>query len=71
MTCDPIRRRALSAYGWSDGYPLPTVVTIVKIGGLRYVLLMRHGKLLACYRIRNDGKLKRLVRIPRRASSAD
>lgn len=65
MTADPIRRRALAAYGWSDGYPLPTAATIVKTSdGLSYVLLTRNRKLLACYRIRNDGKLKRLVRVP-------
>lgn len=60
----PIIRRALAAYGWSDGVPLPTSVRLETIAKLQYVVLRKHGELLACYRVRNDGKLKRLVRLP-------
>lgn len=60
----PILRRALAAYGWSNGEPLPTSARIETHEGLRYVVLRRNGSVLACYRVRNDGKLKRLVRLP-------
>jgi hypothetical protein len=64
MATHELIRRALAAYGWSDGEPLPTATAIQKIGGLRYVLLHRSKALLAVYRVRNDGKLKRLKRLP-------
>lgn len=60
----PIIRRALAAYGWSDGEPLPTSAKLETHNDLRYVVLRKAGVLLACYRVRNDGKLKRLVRLP-------
>lgn len=60
----PVIRRALAAYGWSDGEPLPTAAEPLTIDGLDYVALRRGSALLACYRVRNDGKLKRLVRLP-------
>lgn len=53
-------RRALAAYGWSDGEPLPTSATFEIYARLWYVVIRRRGRLLACYRVRNDGKLKRL-----------
>jgi hypothetical protein len=64
MTTHPIIRRALAAYGWSDGEPLPTSARLHTIGGLQYVVLRRAKALLACYRVRNDDKLKRLIRLP-------
>ena len=64
MPADEITRRALAAYGWSDGMPLPTSVRRRKIKGLDYVTLYAREKLLAVYRVRNDGKLKRLIRLP-------
>lgn len=64
MPLDEVTRRALSAYARTDGDPLPTTAGIERHGGLRYVVLRARGKLLACYRVRNDGKLKRLVRLP-------
>ena len=60
----PITRRALSAYGWSDGEPLPTSVKTEAVGRMQYVVLRRAKIILAVYRVRNDGKLKRLVRLP-------
>ncbi len=64
VTTDLIIRRALSAYTRTDGEPLPTSTTIERHGSLRYVVLRRSRALLACYRIRNDDKLKRLIRLP-------
>lgn len=64
MPLDPLCTRALAAFFASDGDDLPTSAVVRKLGGKRYVVLSRGGKLLACYRVRNDGKLKRLVRLP-------
>jgi len=66
MALDEVSRRALVAYVKTDGDPLPSSVESTKIDGLKYVVLKRAGKLLACYRVRNDGKLKRLVRLPKK-----
>lgn len=59
-----VLRRAIAAYGWSDGEPLPTSARVQKLAGLEYAVLRRGSVVLACYRVRNDGKLKRLVRLP-------
>lgn len=64
MALDELTRRALAAYFESGGGELPSVTDVVKVGGKRYVTLKRSGRLLAAYRVRNDGKLKRLVRLP-------
>lgn len=64
MTLDELTRRALSAYFDSGGDELPSVTKLHRIKGKHYVTLRRAGKLLACYRVRNDGKLKRLIRLP-------
>lgn len=64
MPIEEIARRALAAYFESDGDELPTSTNVQKLAGKRYVTLKRAGRLLACYRVRNDGKLKRLVRLP-------
>lgn len=64
MVFDDTTRRALVAYARTDGEPLPTAAGIEKVGGLRYVVLRARTKVIAAYRVRNDGKLKRLVRIP-------
>lgn len=61
---DPTVRRALVAYFETGGDVMPTSQAVRKIGGKRYVVLHRGARLLACYRVRNDGKLKRLVRLP-------
>ena len=62
---DEPSRRALSAYYASGGEDLPTSVKVQTLKGLRYAVLRRGGRLLACYRIRNDGKLKRMIRLPK------
>jgi hypothetical protein len=61
---EELQRRALSAYFESGGDEMPGEPRVQKVRGKRYVSLWRRGKLLACYRVRNDGKLKRLVRVP-------
>lgn len=64
MSLDDVRRRALSAYYTSGGDQIPSTVATLGLRGKRYVVLRRAGRVLACYRVRNDGKLKRLIRIP-------
>lgn len=64
MPLEELQRRALSAYFETGGDEMPSEPRIHRIGGKRYVTLWRRSKLLACYRVRNDGKLKRLVRLP-------
>lgn len=64
MPLDEIVRRALAAYYASGGDELPSVTNVQKVKGKRYAVLRRSGKILACYRVRNDGKLKRLIRLP-------
>lgn len=64
MPASEIVRRALAAYGWSDGEPLPTSAKPKTLAGLQYVVLRRGKAILAVYRVRNDGKLKRLSRLP-------
>lgn len=66
MVLDDVQRRALVAYAKTDGDPLPSSVTTRTIDKLQYVVLKKGSTLLACYRVRNDGKLKRLVRLPDR-----
>ena len=64
---DPVRR-ALAAYyrsAGSDGYDKPANTSgEAEHDGHRYVVLRNTGGVLAVYRIRNDGKLKRLRRWP-------
>jgi hypothetical protein len=67
-----LKNRALAAY-WRSGRPgeklaAPSAdgVAVVKAGGKFYVTLTgADDVLLMCYRVRNDGKLKRMLRIPR------
>jgi hypothetical protein len=39
-------------------------VAVVKAGGRFYVTLTGADDVLMCYRVRNEGKLKRMLRIP-------
>ena len=61
---EDLQRRALTAYFDSGGDEMPGEPRVHRIKGKRYVSLWRRGKMLVCYRVRNDGKLKRLVRVP-------
>jgi hypothetical protein len=68
---DPaIMRRAFVAWYSADeaqapGHPSPAVSHHVRVAGHEYVVLRAGRSLLAAYRLRNDGKLKRLRRWPR------
>ena len=70
MTTDARRleftSRALSAYYRSRGGDQPdrNLSDVETIGGLHYAVLRNVSGILGVYRIRNDGKLKRLVRLP-------
>ena len=64
MPIEQAARRALSAYYASGGDALPTSVALEVVRGLRYAVLRRGSNVLACYRVRNDGKLKRIIRVP-------
>lgn len=64
MTLDQTSKRAMAAYYASGGGDLPTSVKVQVLNGLDYAVLRRGSKVLACYRVRNDGKLKRMIRLP-------
>jgi hypothetical protein len=64
MSLDEPSKRALSAYYASGGGELPTSVKVQSLKGLSYAVLRRGTAIVACYRVRNDGKLKRMIRIP-------
>lgn len=64
MALDELARRALCAYFETGGGEMPAAPKHQRIRGKRYVTLWKGSRLLACYRVRNDGKLKRLVRLP-------
>jgi len=59
-----LTRRALAAYFRSRGSGQPMSFEVERHSKLNYVILRSRKALLACYRIRNDGVLKRLKRLP-------
>lgn len=61
---DETSKRALAAYYASGGDALPTSVGPRTIRGLNYIVLRRGAAVIACYRVRQDGKLKRMIRLP-------
>lgn len=65
---DDLTHRALAAYFRSppEGLMQPAMALSgeTKHGGLRYVVLRNTRGVLAVYRVRNDGMLKRLKRWP-------
>jgi hypothetical protein len=71
-----LKRRALAGYwrfakpGEQLAAPDATRAEVVEVGGLRYVTLTSGANLLAVFRVRPDGKLKRLVRPPRELRKA-
>lgn len=73
-----LKNRALAAY-WRSGRPGETIqapsangVAVVEARGLFYVTLTSaEGVLLMCYRVRNDGKLKRMLRVPLELRNSD
>ena len=67
---DDLIRRALAAwFKAGKGYPLPQpssdLSTVETRNGLIYVALRNVNGILAVYRQRNNGALKRLVRVPK------
>lgn len=61
---EELQRRALSAYFDGGGDVMPGEPRVHRVKGKRYVSLWRGKTMLVCYRVRNDGKLKRLIRVP-------
>ncbi len=61
-----IEKRALAAYFRCGGPEQPCAYSsgVLSHNGREYVVLRNTGGVLACYRVRNDGRLKRLVRVP-------
>lgn len=67
---DDLIRRALAAwFKVGGGYPLPqpnaALSTVETADDHAYVILRNVNDILAVYRHRNNGSLKRLVRIPK------
>ena len=65
-----LKNRALAAY-WRSGRPGEQLeppsangVAVEEADDLLYVTISNESRLLACYRVRNDGKLKYLRRVP-------
>lgn len=71
---EELERRALAAYfRYTEGIvdqPTAGGVNVRELEGLRYVTIANGHRLLACYRVRHDGKLKRLVRVPSEIEAA-
>jgi hypothetical protein len=62
---DDLLRRAFGAYFRSGGYDQPANYSSVELhNGKKYVRLVNGRGVLAIYRVRNDGMLKRLRRWP-------
>ena len=62
---DEIKRRAMAAWFRSGGFDQPANYSSVeRAGGKDYVVLRNVRGVMAVYRIRNDGVLKRLKRWP-------
>ena len=67
--CDEMLRRGYAAYFRAQGGDQPShALSAVEEHGSKYYVVLRSGRyggtVVACYRVRNDGKLKRLVRLP-------
>ncbi|ECX5877003.1 hypothetical protein H0K60_004462 [Salmonella enterica] len=71
MSHEDILRRALAAYlrsGAADPafrQPATELCRVEALGGLTYAVIRNVEGLLAVYRVRNDGMLRRMVRPPR------
>jgi hypothetical protein len=66
MPKSDLERRAFAAYFRSGGTEQPSESGsgVEEHAGKMYVVLRNASGLLACYRVRNDGKLKLLRRLP-------
>lgn len=67
MALDELLQRALAAYFRSGGtdQPAARACGVETVEGLQYAVLRNGGGVLAVYRVRNDGMLKRLKRWPK------
>ena len=62
---DDLTKRAFAAYFKAGGDDQPSNASgLVELGGKRYVVLHSGASVLAVYRVRNNGILKRMVRWP-------
>lgn len=63
---DDLRRRGFAAWFRTGGTDQPSGSSGVHtVDGLKYVALHNGGKMLAVYRVDNQGRLKRLRRWPK------
>lgn len=71
LDCDGVMRRAFAAYFRAGGVDTPdryaSGVEVVR--GKNYAVLRNVRGLLECYRIRNDLKLKKMIRVPAKISA--
>lgn len=70
MDEEDVMRRALAAYFRAGATQQPSTRSsgVRHVRGLAYAVLASAGELLAVYRVRNDGMLKRLKRWPEELS---
>jgi hypothetical protein len=63
---DDILRRALAAHFRYGGTDQPSALSsaVEKHGGKWYAVLRGRRGVIGVYRVRNDGKLKKLIRLP-------
>jgi hypothetical protein len=67
MMQDDYLRRAFAAWFRGGALEQPSNTSeVVRIDGRLYVVLRNQGGVMAVYRVRNDGMLKRLRRWPKR-----
>lgn len=67
-TNDLTMRAAAAWIRWArangGGVPTLDAISVEEVGGKTYVTWRERGEFIDCFRVRNDGKLKRLVRPP-------
>lgn len=63
---DPITR-AIAAYYRTPGVNQHGQAELVTYEGKDYVVMVNRNGLLACYRVQNNGQLRRMVRPPKGA----
>jgi hypothetical protein len=64
LVCRAAAAWARAAARTGGGIPMVPDLAVEELDGLRYVTWRESGALVACFRVRNDGKLKALRRIP-------
>jgi hypothetical protein len=61
---DDLTRRALAAYFRSGGFDVPDGADVAEHDGRLYVVLSHASGILAVYRVRGSGALRRMKRWP-------